>query len=145
MSERWNEMDDADLSGLENEMRGELEELREAATVYADRAWARGTGVAMERSLAQRSFVRRGPLAWAAASVVAAAALTIGGVRLTHRTAPVTAHGDAVPMTVDKGSPVSDEALLEQIQSDLSSGVPAAMEPLQASSDMRGVQNVVKR
>ncbi len=140
MSERWSEMDDVDLMQMEAEMHGELTDLREATTVYADRAWARGTRAAVARPAAGR---RR--LAWAAAGV-AAAVLAAGGSLMTRHTAARVDGGAASgpAVRVQSASPVSDEALLEQIQSDLSSGVPAAMEPLQAS-DARGPRDVVKR
>lgn len=140
MSERWNEMDDVDLLGLEAEMRVELDELREAATVYADRAWVRGGGTAVARPA-----VRHRWKAWAAAAA-AAAVLTVGGVRLAHHSSAsgVQSAASSPGVRVKAASPVSDEALLEQIQSDISSGVPAAMEPLQAS-EAHGAQDVVKR
>ena len=144
MSERWNEMDDMDLTHLESEMRGELEDLRAAATVYADRAWERSAGAAA-RPLSARPLAATGWMAWATAGV-AATVLTVGGVRLVHHaSAPVSQGAVSTPaVKVTAVSPVSDEALLEQIQSDISSGVPAAMEPLQAS-DARGARDVVKR
>ena len=141
MNERWDEMDDMDLQQMEAEMQGELSDLREAATVYADRAWARGAG-----SVPARPARRMQWRTWAAAGV-AAAAVTVGGVRLVHRTeAPAAPHVGAIASATEvrPGSLVSDEALLEQIQNDLSSGIPAAMEPLQAS-DARSMQEAVKQ
>ena len=143
MSERWSEMDDVDLLQLEAEMREELQDLREAATVYAERAWARDAG-----AVVARPAVRRGWMAWSAAGVTAAA-LTIGGVQFLHRAnMPQRENGAAGVPTVQVGaaSPVSDDALLQQIQSDISSGVPAAMEPLQASTEAHSMRDdVVKR
>ena len=126
MSNRWSEMDDVDLLQLEAEMQVDLENLRAAATVYADRAWQRTPA-----AVPARPAVRREWLAWAAAGV-AAAALAVGGVRLAQHEAPEDA-AVAPAVHAPAASPVSDEALLEQIQKDLSTGVPAAMEPLQAS------------
>ena len=137
MSERWNEMDDVDLMQMEAEMRDELQDLREAATVYADRAWARGT-VAVARPAMRRAW-----LAWAAAGA-AATVLTVGGVRVSRHTALEAPVSKATAVQVRPASPVSDEALLQQIQSDITSGVPAAMEPLQAS-DALGARDAVKR
>ncbi|WP_419805510.1 hypothetical protein [Terriglobus sp.] len=140
MSERWNEIDDLDLLQLEAEMHGDLQELREAATVYADRAWKRGAGAAPARA-GVRTAARHGWLAWIAAGF-AAAVLAVGGTRLAHRPAgqdAVVVKSSAAQMPA---SALSDEALLQQIQSDLSNGVPTAMEPLQASS---GSQDAVKR
>lgn len=142
MRKRWNEMDDLDLLQLETEMRGELEELRAAATVYADRAWARG-----EHAVPVRAASRPGWMAWAGAGV-AAAVLTLGGARLLHHSSPAAANNavaTGAAERVQQSSPVSDEALLDQIQSDITSGVPAAMDPLQASTEARGTQDAVKR
>lgn len=131
MSDRWSEMDDVDLLQLEAEMRQELTNLREAATVYAERAWDRG-GVMSSAGLLTRPAPRSGWLPWAAAGL-AAAVLAVGGVRLAQHAPQEEAARSAREVRVEPASAVSDEALLEQIQSDLSTGVPAAMEPLQAS------------
>ncbi|GAA3755359.1 hypothetical protein [Terriglobus aquaticus] len=149
MSDRWSEMDDLDLLQLEAEMRQDLDDLREAATVYADRAWSRA-GMTSASTVGPRAATGRGWLAWAAAGV-AAAALTVGGVRLAHHSpspqGTSTAAADGRSVRVQPASTVTDEALLDQIQSDLSTGVPAAMEPLQASEvhDSRASQNVVRQ
>lgn len=140
MKERWNEVDDVALQQIEAEMAGELSELRAAATVYAERAWNRHGPMHVVRPL-----VRSAWLAWGTAGL-AAAVLTVGGVRAMHRTQmPETrtiagAPAGTTPQVTD-ASAVSDEALLEQIQSDLSTGVPEAMQPLAASEtrDARGV------
>ena len=142
MNERWSEMDDLDLLQVETELRGELGELREAATVYADRAWARGAGAA-----APHAAARGGWFAWVATGL-AAVALTAGGVRLAQHGHTATAQVDAPAIAAAQhgqaAAPVSDEALLEQIQSDLSNGVPDAMEPLQAG-DARSAPPTVQQ
>lgn len=141
MSKRWSEMDDMELSQLECEMREDLQGLRTAATAYADRAWARSEG---KQEPVKASG--RGWMAWSAAGVTAAL-LALGAARLTHQALPSTAEraGTRTTEQVKEVSPVSDEALLQQIQSDLSSGVPVAMEPLQASSGSRAVASGVNR
>ena len=135
MSNRWNDVDEVELLQLEAEMRQDLDDLRKAATVYADRALQRNAAGAPARSVVSlRTAARHGWLAWAAAGTVAAT-LAIGGVRLAQREAPQD-DGDAITASapsIPTAKPVSDEALLEQIQNDLSTGVPSAMEPLQTS------------
>lgn len=135
MSDRWNEIDDVELLQMESEMKQDLDDLRKAATVYADRAWQRSAAVAPGRSsVSFRTAARHGWLTWAAASAVAAT-LAVGGVRLAQREAPQ--EEDAITTSAPSAAttrPVSDEALLEQIQNDLSTGVPSAMEPLQTSA-----------
>ena len=81
MSKRWEEMDDVDLRQLEAEMHEDLSNLRSAATVYAERTWARGAGLAVARSEA-----RRGRLGWTAAGLTAVVALAVGSARLLQHT-----------------------------------------------------------
>lgn len=134
MSDRWSEIDDVDLLQLESEMRQDLNDLREAATVYAERSLQRKTLVTPQRSaIPLRSAVRQGWLAWVAAGAVAAT-LAVGGVRLAQREVPQEDEAIAAPAPASSAAkPVSDEALMEQIQHDLTTGVPVAMEPLQTT------------
>lgn len=115
---RWSETDERALGALESEMKEDLLSLRMSSAIYAERAWQRGSSTrALKRTVA-RSATR-----WIAAGTVAAS-LVFGsaGWRMTHRPATAMDTGQAVTL--------SDEALLEQVDSDLSTALPAAMEPL---------------
>ncbi len=138
MNERWNEVDDLELRQVEVEMADALLDVRTAATLYAERAWTRGEHTAI------RPVRRSGWMAWGAASL-AAMVLTVGGVHVLHHRAQGTARETPITnVQVQETSTVSDEALLEQIQGDLSSGVPAAMEPL-ATTDAKSAREAVKQ
>lgn len=138
MSKRWDEMDDVELLQMEAEMQGDLDDLRTAATVYAERTWARGAHAA-----GRTPAPRRGWMMWTAAGLTAAVSLTVGSVRMMRRAETPGGASGAVATEVEKSSAASDEALLDQIHSDLSSGVPAAMEPLEASTDAHAQRSAI--
>jgi predicted anti-sigma-YlaC factor YlaD len=76
-------------------------------------------------STVHRSFFALPKLLWASglASAVAVAALTLSTV---HKPVPLPPHVAVVTTT----QPVSDEALLQDIDSDLSTSVPPSLQPL---------------
>ncbi len=115
---RWSETDERALGALESEMKQDLLSLRMSSAIYAERAWQRGSS-----TRASKRTVARPAMRWFAVSTVAAA-IVFGsaGWRVTHRPAASMNAGQAVTL--------SDEALLEQVDSDLSTALPAAMEPL---------------
>lgn len=126
MNRRWDETDDMELKGIETELAGDLAEMRASATIYAERAWARPQE-------ARRSVAATPVLRWAGAAV-AVALLVSGGLRTLHHANALHGAASGVAVQQRQANAVSDEALLEQIQSDLSTGVPAAMQPLEATN-----------
>ena len=115
---RWSEKDEQALAALESEMKDDLLSLRMSTAIYAERAWQRGPSTQAAKGTSARPATR-----WVAAGTVAVA-LVFGsaGWRMTHRPAAAIDAGRAVTL--------SDEALMEQVDSDLSTALPAAMEPL---------------
>lgn len=114
MKDIWNETDEQALAALEAEMKGDLRAVWTSATVYAERAWQRRpeTRTAMQRTSR-----------WIALGAFSAALLCGAvGWRIAHR--------PAAPSVAVQVPALSDEALLEQVNRDLSTAIPAAMEPL---------------
>lgn len=118
---------------------GTLGDLRSSAGAFAEQ----------QRPLAVIGSTRALPqFAWAlGAAALAALALSFAApLALTHRDhAPAARNAETPAITVA----VSDEALLDSVQNDLSSSVPASMLPLSgtstASSDSSTVQNTFQR
>lgn len=111
----------SELEGL----RRSLLTFRQAATSYAEQAYARP---AMYRaSIAPAPRFRSHVLYWATAAALAIAVALPFSLRHQRTPAPqpVTA-----TVTTTPHSTQSDEALLDSIDQDLSADVPAAMQPL---------------
>ena len=120
-------------------LRESLELFRDAATSFAASAAPRR--VAVPEPVASRFF---SPKVWATSFATATALLVIS-ISMLHPTAsgPATAPVATVVAPQTTASTVSDEALLEGIQQDLSTSIPPSLEPLavQTASSENATQN----
>jgi hypothetical protein len=107
---------------------GELAALRE---VFGDLREATAASAEYHRRFVSTPVTRRTPrMAWAMAAVVLFVAVATP-VAVHHRQAPTVVH---VGAAANADATISDEALLDGVQNDLSTSVPASMLPLAGTS-----------
>jgi hypothetical protein len=105
-------------------LRDSLSRFRDASVSYASQQFARS--YAQRSSIAPPHSYLSQPLYWAAAAAIFVAALFPLSMHRQHPVSPVHAKAAIVsPHTTE-----SDEALLEDIDQELSADVPSPMEPL---------------
>ena len=104
-------------------LRASLASFRSAATSFAHQQSTLAPRAAAPAP-SSRLLTFRGPLSWAAAAAIVVAAVLPASMRYI-RPKPSPA-----PVTVAPHTQLSDEALLEEINQNLSAPVPSAMQPL---------------
>lgn len=104
-----------------------LSRFRSATTAWADHASASRSWLSPGLGSVEPagSYRRSRPLLWASAAVLLAAAIPFALHRHRSSAPPPTAE-----VHIRQSSPVTDEALLEEIDQTLSSSIPTPMQPL---------------
>ena len=102
-------------------LRAALANFRTAASAFAQQEALAPRPIPAAHT--SRLTTMRAPLAWAAAAVVVIGAVLPTSLHYSRRPHPVAP-------VVRTSAPQSDEALLEEIDQDLSAPVPSAMQPL---------------
>ena len=126
--------------------QSELTNLRESLDLFRDAATSFAAAAAPRRLLVVEPVASRffSPKVWATSLATATAllAISLSALHPAH-TGPGTAPVASVVAPQTTASTVSDEALLEGIQQDLSTSIPPSLEPLavQTASSENATQN----
>jgi hypothetical protein len=124
------------------QLKGSLALFRETTTAYARHEFAHAHAISVSRDGGSRGF---SPRAWLAAAAVLALAVVLPFAM--NRPQPVERPTmadteSAVPTSgVAARATVSDEALLEEVDQDITSTVPSAMRPLADPTTERSMMN----
>ncbi|MDE3105168.1 MAG: hypothetical protein KGK08_08315 [Acidobacteriota bacterium] len=130
-------------------MRRTVTLFRDSATAYAERRLATGSirvdtaSTVLSPRRTARLWLQ--PVAWAA---VAATVIAIAIPASLHRHAPVAAPGVTATRQAPPEASISDEALLEGVNQDLSAEIPTALQPLAdptASASQNASQETLQR